>query len=74
MAYTSSSLGVGCEGVKILENFLLEGSKFCLGGGAGVGGGSLGIWTENLTLRNSIIKSIFRITNLIYFRCIRNTH
>ena len=40
------------------------------GGGGGEGNGIL---RENLKLLSPRIKSIFRITSLIYFRCIRNT-
>ena len=38
------------------------------------GGGAQRISKENFKLHNPSIKSIFRITSLIYFRCIRNTH
>ena len=43
-------------------------------GGGGGGRGGHGILKENLKLHNLSIKSIFRITNLIYFGSIRNTH
>ena len=47
-------------------------------GGGGIilfgGGEAQRISKENFKLHNPSIKSIFRITSLIYFRCIRNTH
>ena len=80
------SLGWGLE---ILETYLLErGQKFILlvvGGGGillGRGGGNFVGWAtefwgklkEILKLHNASIKSISRITNLIYFRDIWKLH
>ena len=67
MSCTPMLLGGGRGGdVKI---FILLGW-----GGGGGGGGVLGTLKENLKLHNPSIKSFFRISSLIYFRCIRNTH
>ena len=88
MAYTPSIFlgGRGGRGrVEIFEKYLLGGVKkfyfvrgqgSCIVGGEGnfVEGGGHGILKENLKLHNLSIKSIFRITNLIYFGSIRNTH
>ena len=67
------------EGLKILEKYWGEGGRGAGGQGEvrifyfGREGGH-GILKENLKFHNASIKSIFRITNLIYFKCIRNTH
>ena len=77
MACAPSSLG---GGVKKFRKVFAGGIRnFYFGGGGGGGGGycwgrGRGILKENLKLHNPSIISTFRITNLIYFRCIKNTH
>ena len=52
------------------KGFVLVGK----GGGNIVGKEGQEILKGNLKLDNPSVKSIFRITSLIYFTCIRNTH
>ena len=66
--------------LKLLEKCLLGDQSFYFSvgyiveGEGGRGQGSHEILKENLKLHNPSIKNIFRISNLIYFRCIRNAH
>ena len=60
---------------------MLGGQKFLFWWGRGKGfvllewgGGCYGVLKGNLKLHNPIIKNDFRITSVIYFRCIGNTH
>ena len=50
------------------------GGLYCCGWGGNFGGGGHRILKENLKLHNPSIKSICRITSLIYFRCIRDNN
>ena len=80
-ASPSSWGGGGGGGVTFLEKYLLERGvrNFYFGGGLYCWGSNFvrrghRILKENLKLHNPSTKSIFRITSLIYFRYIRNTH
>ena len=53
---------------------LLGRVSFLEGRGGGERGGGHRTLKENLKLHNPSIKSIFRITSLIYSRCIRSNH
>ena len=81
MACAPSSLGGGVKKVRKvfaggIRNFYFGGGGGGGGGGGycSGGGGGRGILKENLKLDNPSIISTFRITSLIYFRCIKNTH
>ena len=81
-AWHASPSSLGGGGVTFLEKYLLERGgvrNFYFGGGLYCWGSNFvrrghRILKENLKLHNPSIKSIFRITSLIYFRYIRNTH